>query len=231
MVTYIHPPTVSCIALLILPNCQEGYIFFAFIRYLQHTECCQQAVCSVSPSSLSLSMCPSSFFLFLSVSLPLHWKDSSQMWQEKRQMAMMTGETFFLGRNENQKIWNEWIHQKHTCKRICFSVQPVYLLASTSYINIRHVCTYTQTLSLSLSHTHTVHMPLTISLFNALALRLMGKLESMTAYNIAMMEMSLSACVLWLSYVLVAEIEFWSLISNVRYCLYSVHIYTCMLYT
>lgn len=58
-----------------------------------------------------------------------------------------------------------------------------------------------------LSHSHT-HKPRIISfLFDALALRLIGMLESVTAYIIKMMEMSLSAGVLRLTCVLVAKIE------------------------
>lgn len=56
-----------------------------------------------------------------------------------------------------------------------------------------------------LSHTH---KPRIISLLlDALALRLIGMLESVTAYIIKMMEMSLSAGVLRLTCVLVAKIE------------------------
>lgn len=61
-----------------------------------------------------------------------------------------------------------------------------------------------QTTSIRIAHTykaygpHPAAPPTPISLPDALALRLMGKLESMTAYNITMMEMSLTE-VLWLN--------------------------------
>lgn len=55
-------------------------------------------------------------------------------------------------------------------------------------INYNYVDVYT--------HTHPVHTPCIISLFDALALKLIGMLESVTAYIITMMEMSLSGCVL-----------------------------------
>lgn len=64
--TYIHPPIASCMVPLILPNCQDSWISFAFISYPQDTKCCQPAaVCSVShllflfylPLCLSLSLC------------------------------------------------------------------------------------------------------------------------------------------------------------------------------
>lgn len=65
------------------------------------------------------------------------------------------------------------------------------------------------------TRTHTVHMPSILSLFDALALRLIGMLESVTAYNIKMMEMSLSGSVLWVTCVFVATIEFQVAISYI----------------
>lgn len=88
---------------LILPNCQDSWISFAFISYPQDTKCCQPAaVCSVShllflfylPLCLSLSLCVSPW-------KKKKKKNTRQVWQEKRQMARMTGETFW---KEEMKI-------------------------------------------------------------------------------------------------------------------------------
>lgn len=100
--TYIHPPIASCMVPLILPNCQDSWISFAFISYPQDTKCCQPAaVCSVS-HLLFLFYLPLCLSLFLCVS---PWKKKKkttrQVWQEKRQMARMTGETFW---KEEMKI-------------------------------------------------------------------------------------------------------------------------------
>lgn len=174
------------------------------------------ASCSLHrfPFSLSVSISRSHF----SVCLPLLWKDSRQVWQENRQMARMTGETFGVG-NEIQKMWRKgWIQHKHTHTQAgthillfcCF----IWWLVSLPHKLQLWWCTH--------SHTHTVHMPSIISLFDALALRLIHMLESVTAYNITMMEMSLSSSVLWLTCVLVAKIEFQVLISYIWQCLYTV---------
>lgn len=120
--TYIHPPIASCMVPLILPNCQDSWISFAFISYPQDTKCCQPAaVCSVShllflfylPLCLSLSLCVSP------------WKK-----KKKHQAGVAGKETdgkddrrnFLEGGDENQKMWRTgWIQQ--TCKHI-----PLYIL-------------------------------------------------------------------------------------------------------
>lgn len=54
------------------------------------------------------------------------------------------------------------------------------------------------------THMHTVHMASIISLWYS-GLEADGMLESVTAYNITMMEMSLSSSVLWVTCVLVTD--------------------------
>lgn len=87
--------------------------------------------------------------------------------------------------------------QTHTCRHTHFT------FLSANHINYSYVG----------AHMLTVHMPSIISLFDALALRLIGMLESVTVYNITMMEMSLSSNVLCVTCVLVAKIEFQAFIS------------------
>lgn len=75
--------------------------------------------------------------------------------------------------------------QTHT--QAFYSSAALFAGVSANYINYNFVG----------AHMHTVHnRPSIISLFDALALRLIGRLESVTAYNITMMEMSLSGGVL-----------------------------------
>lgn len=72
------------------------------------------------------------------------------------------------------------------------------------------------------THSHTVYIPSIISPFDALAFRLIGTLEGVTAYNITMMEMSLYSSVLWVTCVLVAKIESQALISYIQKHVYTV---------
>lgn len=120
------------------------------------------------------------------------------MWQEKRQMARMTGETFW---KEEMKI-KRCEEQDESSKRAhtypytyCLLSTVLYALCQGHKLQLCQ-CIHTHT------HTHPVHTPCIISLFDALALKLIGMLESVTAYIITMMEMSLSGCVLWVTRVL-----------------------------
>lgn len=123
-------------------------------------------------------------------------RDRWRGWQEET----------FGGGNENQKMWRKRMNPAHKHTHFDFY--------AASHIN------YNDAGELTL--THTVHMPSIISLFDALALRLIGMPESVTAYNITMMEMSLSGSVLWVTCVLVAKIEFRALISYTWQCIYTV---------
>lgn len=77
--------------------------------------------------------------------------------------------------------------QTHTHTQAFYSSAALFAGVSANYINYNFVG----------AHMHTVHnRPSIISLFDALALRLIGRPESVTAYNITMMEMSLSGGVL-----------------------------------
>lgn len=60
-------------------------------------------------------------------------------------------------------------------------------------------CCQPHNLQLSWFTTQTMPVPYIISFFEELALRMMGTPESVTAYNIKMMEMSLSVNVLWVT--------------------------------
>ena len=113
---------------------------------------------AASPLSLSLSL-P----LSLSVGLSLLWKDSGQVWQEKRQMAGMTGETFGVEREIRQCEERDVSSTEHTHAAAHTFYYPAALLAaSASHINHylgvhKHTGAHKQT--------HTVHMPSIISLW------------------------------------------------------------------
>lgn len=98
--------------------------------------------------------------------LPLLWKDSRQMWQEMRQMARMSGESFWKKKWKPEDVSNRMnLCHNHSCTQFllfcCFTCWM-----SASCIN-SHVG----------SHIQTVHMPSIISLFDALALGLIGILR------------------------------------------------------
>lgn len=123
------------------------------------------------PPSCSLLLFPSSLSPFgllhhSFLCLPLLWKDSRQMWQEMRQMARMTGESFWKKKWKPEDVSNRMnLSHKHSCTQfLLFCCFTCWMCASC--IN-SHVG----------SHTQTVHMPSIISLFDALALGLIGILR------------------------------------------------------
>lgn len=178
----------------VLPSCQVSW-FFPVRSYAPH----KTATMQLQPAP------PPSFFnapspLFFCLIFP--WKNTRQVWQEMRQMAGMTGGTFFwvffFLERENER---EHRHMPLPPKRsTCWTgnkrekIQPC-----------RSTDTHTDIL---FTHTHknTLHMPSIISLFDALASGLIGILR-VWQLNIRMMEMSLSRGGLWLTCELVANIQ------------------------
>lgn len=160
------------------------------------------AICSLLlvPSSFSLS---NNCSLCFSLCLTLLWKDSRQVWQ--RYEADGKDDS----RNFSERKWKPEDVTKKT--------NPAHKQSCMDFVFLLLYC-WCVTITFVHTHMPTVHMPSIISLFDALALGLIGMLESVTAYIIKMMEMSLSPSVLWLTWVLVAKIEFQACISFIWQC-------------
>lgn len=91
------------------------------------------------------------------------------------------GEEMKMGIRKKRRKKNET--EAHACRCTHFTLLLLYFAAvSASRRNDIYVG----------AHEHIVHMPSIIRLSDALALRLTGRLESVTAYNMKMIEMSLS---------------------------------------
>lgn len=151
--TYIHPPIASCMVPLILPNCQDSWISFAFISYPQDTKCCQPAaVCSVS-HLLFLFCLPLCLSLSLSLFLPGKKKQKHQAGVAGKETDGKDDRRNFLeGGGENQKMWRTgWIQQ--TCTHTypytyCLLSTVLYALCQGHKLQLCR-CIHTHT------HTHT----------------------------------------------------------------------------
>ncbi len=210
---YIHPPIHRSMRCSFCSAKLSGRLHFLCIHMPSTGHKLLPASCSLLrfPSSLSLSLhlSLSSFSVCLSPT-PL-----------ERQQTGVAGEEAD-GKDDRSNFWErKWKSEDvkkrmnpaqthtHTHANTFYFYAALFFHLSASHINYNYVG----------AHMPTVHMPSIISLFDALALRLIGILESVTAYNIMMMEMSLSGSVLWVTCVLLARIEFQVL--N-RWCIYTV---------
>lgn len=144
----------------------------------------------------------------LSFCLVFPWKNIRQVWQEMRQMAGMTGGTFFFLEGENER------ECRHTSLAFFFFPPPHF--CETLWLLDHQQACENSTVSVH-RHTHShpfhtcTHTLTTYALYNkpvwCFGLGANRHSETVTAYNIRMMEMSLSCGGLWLTCELVANIE------------------------
>lgn len=139
-------------------------VFFPLHSYSTH----KIATTQLQPSHLlPPSLLTASSPLLFCFSLP--WKHTRQVWQEMRQMVRMTGGTFLEGEMKGNM-------RKSYADTLFPLFETLYLLDHQQACEIQ-TCLCRDTNMRACAHTHRVHMPSIISLFDALASRLIGILR------------------------------------------------------